>query len=74
MDNYIVRIYRQDAEDSRQLAGIVEIAKSGEEKPFSSPEDLIGILTGRDNGTKGKGGKEKEQKPDFRQDTQDKTG
>ena len=69
MDNYIVRIYRQDAEDSRQLAGIVEIAMSGEEKPFSSLEDLIGILTGRDNGTKlkGKGGKEKEQKKKIKE-------
>ena len=67
MDNYIVRIYRQDAEDSRQLAGIVEIAMSGEEKPFSSLEDLIGILTGRDNGTKDKGGKEKEQKKKIKE-------
>ena len=67
MDNYIVRIYRQDAEDSRQLAGIVEIAMSGEEKPFSSLEDLIGILTGRDNGTKGKRGKEKEQKKKIKE-------
>jgi len=59
MDNYIIRIYRQDEEDLRQLAGIVEIASSGEEKPFSNLNELIEILTTIDNNRIGKGKEKK---------------
>jgi hypothetical protein len=52
MDSYVVRIYRRDEEYPRVLAGIVEIASSGEEKAFGSLAELMSILTGGDSRTK----------------------
>ena len=39
--SYIVRVYRQGA---RNLAGVVEDTQSGEQRPFSSMEDLWSLL------------------------------
>lgn len=43
MENYIVRIYQQDP-DRGILAGIVEIVRSQEKKPFNSRDELLAIL------------------------------
>lgn len=44
MENYIVRIYRRDAEDPMKLAGLVEIVGKEENKAFQSFEELREIL------------------------------
>ncbi len=43
MENYIIRIYRRDNEQSI-IAGIVEIVSTQEEKPFHTYEELLTIL------------------------------
>ena len=39
--SYIVRVYRQGA---RSLTGVVEDARTGEQRPFSSMQDLWMLL------------------------------
>lgn len=39
--SYIVRVYRQGA---RSLTGVVENARTGEQRPFSSMQDLWMLL------------------------------
>lgn len=39
--SYIIRIYRQGA---RSLTGVVEDARTGEQRPFSSLQDLWTLL------------------------------
>lgn len=39
--SYIIRIYRQGA---RSLTGVVEDARTGEQRPFSSMQDLWMLL------------------------------
>jgi len=44
MDNYIVRIYRRDADDPRRIVGLVEIVEEQEKKAFTGIEELVNIL------------------------------
>ena len=46
--SYIVRIYRQGA---RNLTGVVEDARSGEQRPFSSMQELWALLRRQSPGT-----------------------
>jgi hypothetical protein len=54
--SYIIRIYRQGA---RSLNGVVEDARTGEQRPFSSVQDLWTLLrrpsSGRTLSRAGKG-------------------
>ena len=45
MESYVVRVYRRDANDSENLAGLVELTDREEEKPFVSFAELRKILT-----------------------------
>ena len=44
MENYIVRIYRRDGDDSESIAGVVENPESGENFSFRSHEEFINIF------------------------------
>lgn len=44
MEVYIVRIYRRDEGDSRNVAGIVEEPGESWVKPFAGMDELCGIL------------------------------
>lgn len=44
MDSYVVRIYRRDNKDRKQLVGLVEIISTQEQKPFRTVDELFGIL------------------------------
>ena len=41
-ENYLVRIYRRDAEDPERITGLVEFIEAGEKKSFATFDDLIG--------------------------------
>ena len=43
MENYIVRIYRRD-DGMENVAGVVEIVSTQEQKPFKSHDELLEIL------------------------------
>ena len=45
MDNYIVRIYRKDAKNPHQIAGVVEIAGTDKTVKFTNFDELSDILT-----------------------------
>jgi len=45
MENYIVRIYRRNAADSQQIAGMVENVEKRESTAFKSPDELMKILS-----------------------------
>lgn len=53
-DNYIVRVYRRDAEDQNCLVGLVEIVQTQEKKPFYTFDELREILRARDVNVKHK--------------------
>ena len=42
MENYIVRIYRRGGAEG--LAGLVKAVETDEEKPFTSTDELLGLL------------------------------
>ncbi len=42
LDNYIVRIYRRGG--TEELAGLVIDVDKDEKKPFTSPDELLGLL------------------------------
>jgi hypothetical protein len=44
MDTYIIRIYRQNANEPRMLVGLVEEAGVEGKRGFTSQEELWGIL------------------------------
>ena len=44
IDTYIIRIYRRDKDDPRNIAGLVEIIGGGERKTFTSWDELWGVL------------------------------
>ena len=44
MDNYIVRIYRHDEEDLRNVVGIVEQVGTEENRAFHDLDELWAIL------------------------------
>ncbi len=41
---YIVRIYRRNEHDDRNVAGLVETVSAGHREQFSSPEELWQII------------------------------
>jgi len=43
-DNYIVRIYRRNAENPQKLIGLVEIVETQEKKSFKNIDELREIL------------------------------
>ncbi len=43
-DSYVIRIYRREENDPRQMVGQVEIVGLDEKKAFASIEELWGIL------------------------------
>jgi hypothetical protein len=45
-ENYMVRIYRRDAEDPERITGLVEFIEAGEKKSFATFDDLKSILAG----------------------------
>ncbi len=44
MNNYIIRIYRRDADDPRKFAGMVEVVETEEKKAFTNIDELLEIL------------------------------
>ena len=46
VENYIVRIYRRDADDPECVAGTVECVESQIQRPFSSMHSLEKYLSG----------------------------
>lgn len=44
IDTYIIRIYRRDEDDPRNIAGLVEIIGGDEKMTFTSWEELQGVL------------------------------
>jgi len=54
--SYIVRIYRQGV---RSLTGVVEDARTGEQRSFSSAQDLWALLRRRSPGPAPRPGTEK---------------
>jgi len=51
MENYIVRIYRRD-DGMDNMAGIVEVVGTQEQKPFKTHEELLAILNVAKSGTR----------------------
>ena len=45
MRSYVVRIYRENPEDSSRMTGIVEVVESGEKHPFQSFTELWAALS-----------------------------
>lgn len=63
MENYIVRIYRRDAQDPERVSGLVEVVGDGATRPFTSFEELSEILLpGRKAAEQRTGKKEKRRK------------
>lgn len=44
MDTYIIRVYRRNPEELRELVGMVEIVEKQQKQPFRSYEELWGIM------------------------------
>ena len=44
IDTYIIRIYRRDKDDPRNIAGLVEIIGRDEKMTFTSRDELWGVL------------------------------
>ena len=44
MDNYIVRIYRRDRKEPREIVGVVELVEKKAKKTFKNVNELIRIL------------------------------
>ena len=47
MDSYVVRIYRRNSGSPQDLVGLVELVEVGQERVFSSFEELRAILNSR---------------------------
>lgn len=61
MDSYVIRIYRRNSEDPRQVVGLVEIITSQEQRSFRTFDELREIL--QPANTKGAKKKEKGNNP-----------
>lgn len=48
MESYIVRVYRREAEDAKNLIGLVEIVETQEKKAFNNFDELRHILSSHD--------------------------
>jgi len=48
MDCYIVRIYRRDEKDSRNIVGLVESVGIEQKTPFKGSDELLSIIEGRE--------------------------
>ena len=44
MENYIVRIYRRDADDPQKIAGLVELVGIEQKESFANFDELRDIL------------------------------
>ncbi len=44
MDSYVIRIYRRDAEDPGNCAGLAEVIETDEKKAFKNLDELLEIL------------------------------
>jgi hypothetical protein len=51
MENYIVRVFRRDPDDSERLTGQVETAGKEEKKAFRNFEELMMILSRQEKGS-----------------------
>lgn len=50
MENYVVRIYRRDANDPQKVAGVFESIEQQTERTFTHLSSLLSLLaTGRTN-------------------------
>jgi hypothetical protein len=47
-ESYIIRVYRREEEDAKNLVGLVEIVETQEKKPFNNFDELRDILRSRD--------------------------
>ena len=47
-ENYIIRVYRREAEDAKSLVGTIEIVETQEKKTFANFNELRDILSERD--------------------------
>lgn len=52
MDTYIIRVYRRNPEDLRELVGMVEVVENQKKQPFRSYEELWGIMASEYAGAK----------------------
>jgi hypothetical protein len=52
MDNYIVRIYRRDADDPAKAVGVVEYVETGTRRSFADIDELLSLLHLRKSGAK----------------------
>ncbi len=57
LNNYIVRIYRLDRKDHRQLVGLVEEVGGKEKRPFTNLHELWEILSHPERTSAGAGRK-----------------
>jgi hypothetical protein len=44
MKNFVIRVYRQNAEDQNQVVGVVEHIEEDKQSSFSTMDELIQIL------------------------------
>jgi predicted transcriptional regulator YdeE len=44
-DSYVIRVYRREETDTRQMVGLVETVGNEEQKPFATIEELWKILS-----------------------------
>jgi hypothetical protein len=44
MDSYVIRIYRRDADNPRNCAGLAEVIETDEKKTFKNLDELLEIL------------------------------
>lgn len=53
MENYIVRIYRRDDNDSENVVGMLENVETQRQQPFHNLVTLTKLLTGQGGGNAG---------------------
>ncbi len=51
-ESYIIRVYRREDKDARNLVGTVEVVETQEKKPFNNFDELRAILAQRGERTK----------------------
>lgn len=44
-DSYVIRVYRREETDTRQMVGLVETVGNEEQRPFATIEELWKILS-----------------------------
>ena len=54
MDNYIVRIYRQEENNPRKVVGVMEEVGVKGKRAFSDVDELWEILSAQNGGSRGK--------------------